>query len=176
MLNIYDIRIDKSEVAREEKMQILKYTEEYKQQVIDLILCIQNEEAKIDLSIEEQPDLLDIKEYYFRTGGNFLIAVYEKSVIGTIAYMNYGNGNAVLKKFFVKSDWRSKKVGLALYEKIMAELKAKGYKYVLLDTPSAATQSHRFYERAGFKRIEKTALPFHYEYPDRNSYLYLLSL
>lgn len=160
----------------EGKMEILQYTEEYKQQVIDLILYIQNEESKIGLSLEEQPDLLDVKEYYFRSGGNFLIAVYDNKVIGTLAYMNYGDGNAVLKKFFVKSEWRGKKVGLALYEKILAELKAKGYQCVLLDTPSVATQSHRFYEKAGFWRIEKTARPFHYEFPDRNSYLYLLSL
>ncbi len=158
-------------------MRIIRYEKGYQQQVIELILHIQNEEAGIDLSLAEQPDLLDIENSYFRGGGDFLLAVQENNeVIGTLAYMNYGNGNAVLKKFFVRSDWRSRRVGLALYVEILNELKSEGYQNVLLDTPAVATQSHRFYERAGFRRIEKSELPFLYEYPDRNSYLYLLSL
>ncbi|MCD8378881.1 MAG: GNAT family N-acetyltransferase [Lachnospiraceae bacterium] len=79
-------------------------------------------------------------------------------------------------KFFVEADWRGKKVGLALYEKLINELKAKEYRYAVLDTPSVARKSHEFYERAGLKKISKEELPFKYEYPDRNSYLYLLSI
>lgn len=45
-------------------MEIIKYREEYKQQIIDLILHIQNEEAGINLQIGEQPDLLNIPLYY----------------------------------------------------------------------------------------------------------------
>ena len=40
----------------------------YKQQVIDLILHIQNSEAKINLTIEEQPDLLNVPLYYEKNG------------------------------------------------------------------------------------------------------------
>lgn len=50
-------------------MQILTYQEKYKQQIIDLILHIQNSEAKINLSLEEQSDLLDIPAYYEKDGG-----------------------------------------------------------------------------------------------------------
>ena len=145
-------------------MDIIPYENAYRQAVIDLILHIQNDEAKIHLSLEEQPDLLDIPNAYEATGGKFWIAVDRGDVVGTLAFMNYGNGNAVLKKFFVRADWRKKKLGLALYQK------------VLLDTPSVATASHRFYERAGFRRIEKSDCPFPYHYPDRDSYLYLLIL
>ena len=45
-------------------MEIITYREEYKQQIIDLILAIQNEEAGINLSLEEQPDLLNIASAY----------------------------------------------------------------------------------------------------------------
>ena len=157
-------------------MESVKYIEKYQQQVIDLILYIQNEEARIKLSIEEQPDLLNIPDYYEKNGGGFWLAIEENKVIGTLAFMNYGNGNAVLKKFFVQADWRNKKVGLALYQTVIGYLKKSGYKQVLLDTPSVATVSHKFYERAGFHKISKSELPFQYAYPDRNSYLYLLKL
>ncbi len=157
-------------------MQICNYREQYRQQIIELILYIQNEEAKINLSLEEQPDLLDVPAYYEKNGGGFWIAVENEEVIGTLAFMNYGDGNAVLKKFFVRADWRSRRVGLALYETVLRYLKENGYKQALLDTPSVAKASHRFYEKAGFARISKEQLPFHYEYTDRDSYLYLLEL
>ena len=52
----------------------------------------------------------------------------------------------------------------------------KGVKHIILDTPSVAVVSHRFYERAGFKKISKDELPVDYTYPDRNSFLYMLDL
>ena len=50
-------------------MRIISYREELKQQIIDLILHIQNEEAKINLPLQQQPDLLDIKYSYISRGG-----------------------------------------------------------------------------------------------------------
>lgn len=81
-------------------MRIISYREEFKQQVIDLILHIQNEEAKINFTLQQQPDLLDIKDSYISRGGEFLVAIENGVVIGTIAFMNYGDHNAVLKKVF----------------------------------------------------------------------------
>ena len=157
-------------------MQISNYQEKYKQDIIRLILHIQNEEAKINLPLDEQPDLNDIPAYYQKDGGDFWVATENDSVIGTIAFMNYGNGNAVMKKFFVDAAWRNQKVGLKLYTTLLQRLEEDGYLLVLLDTPSVATASHRFYEKAGFKRISLSELPFEYHYPDRDSYLYLLKL
>lgn len=54
-------------------MEIITYQDKYKQQIIELILHIQNCEAKINLSVEEQPDLLDIPYYYQKNGGEFFI-------------------------------------------------------------------------------------------------------
>lgn len=157
-------------------MNIIEYTDNYAQQVIDLILHIQNNEAKINLSIDEQPDLLDVKKYYFNNKGNFWLAVEGNELIGTIGLMNKGNGNGVLKKFFVCRNYRNKKIGLALYEKLYEYAVENNFKYLLLDTPSVALSSHKFYKKAGFNKIDKTQIPFEYDYPDRDSYLYLLSL
>lgn len=171
-----DSEVQISNLESEILMKIIEYNEKYRCQIIDLILHIQNNEAKINLTIEEQPDLLDVPSYYNKNGGSFWIAVDDEEVIGTLAFMNYGNNNAVLKKFFVRADLRNKKIGLALYQTAISYLKENGYKKVLLDTPSVAKASHHFYEKAGFKRIEKNEIPFHYDYPDRDSYLYLLKL
>jgi RimJ/RimL family protein N-acetyltransferase len=58
----------------------------------------------------------------------------------------------------------------------MQKVKEDGYRRILLDTPSVAEASHRFYEKSGFVRISKSDLPFRYEYADRNSLLYLLEI
>lgn len=157
-------------------MEIIQYSNEYKDEVIALILDIQNNEAKIGLSLEEQPDLLDIESAYIAEGGNFWIAIDKGDVVGTIALMKFNSEWSVLKKFFVQMDYRSKKVGLALYEQLLGYAKTKGVKHIILDTPSVAGKSHKFYERAGFKQIDKTLLTIPYSYPDRNSLLYQLDL
>ncbi|MCD7741461.1 MAG: GNAT family N-acetyltransferase [Ruminococcus sp.] len=157
-------------------MEIFCYQEKYKNAVIDLILHIQNEEYKIDLTLDEQPDLMDIVSFYQKGGGEFWVAINDGEIIGTIAFMNYGDSNAVLKKFFVRSDYRGKGIGLALYLNAYNYLVEHNYHKILLDTPSIAKDSHHFYQKAGFKRITACDLPFHYEYPDRDSYLFLLNL
>lgn len=56
-------------------MKIEAYSGKYDDEIIALVLSIQNEEAKIDLSLVEQPDLTDIARFYQKDGGNFWIAL-----------------------------------------------------------------------------------------------------
>ncbi len=156
-------------------MEITLYKESYKQQIIDLVLHIQNEEAKINLSLEEQPDLLDIPQNYTANGGRFWVAADGNQVVGTVGLMKEGD-TGILKKFFVHKDWRAKKVGLALYQSLLRFAEEQKLARIILDTPSVAEKSHRFYEHAGFRRITKEELPVPYHYPDRHSYLYMLTM
>lgn len=157
-------------------MEIIQYKDEFKDGVIELILDIQNNEAKINLSISEQPDLLSIHEAYINHGGNFWVAVDKGYIVGTIALMRIDDEWSVLKKFFVRSDYRSQKIGLALYDKLLEFAKEKGFLHIILDTPSVATKSHSFYEHAGFRKIGKEELQVQYTYPDRQSILYQLDI
>lgn len=157
-------------------MQIETYSGKYDDEIISLILAIQNEEAKIDLSLQEQPDLLHIGESYQQNGGEFWLAMADGMVIGTIGLMLKERNCAVLKKFFVKKEYRSQKVGLALYEELIKYAKRANVKHIILDTPSVAKASHKFYEKAGFCKISTAELPISYVYPDRESLLYMLDL
>ncbi len=157
-------------------MKIITYQEKYKQQIIDLILHIQNEEAKINLSLEEQPDLLDIPNYYEKDGGEFWLAVEDNTVIGTLALMNKGNSNGILKKGFVNKEHRKRGILTELYRTLLDYAIKNNIKQLMFDTPSVAADCHRFFEKEGYVRISKSEQPFEYEYPDRNSYLYLLKL
>ncbi len=157
-------------------MTIETYSGRFDDEIIALILSIQNDEAKIGLSIEEQPDLLDIHRCYQQSGGEFWLALSDGRVIGTIGLMLKENQCAVLKKFFVEKTFRSQKVGLALYNELIKFAVSKGIRHIILDTPAVAHASHKFYEKAGFYRISTAELPVPYSYPDRDSMLYLLNL
>lgn len=157
-------------------MQIEAYSGKYDEEIISLILDIQNNESKINLSLEEQPDLLTIHKSYQENGGEFWIALDQGKVIGTLGLMMKADHCAIMKKFFVKKEYRSQKVGLALYKKLLELAKEAEIKHIILDTPSVAHTSHRFYEKAGFRKIKTEELPIPYEYPDRDSILYMLDL
>lgn len=157
-------------------MEIETYSGKYDDEIINLILSIQNDEAKIGLTLQEQPDLLDIHLSYQQPGGEFWIALSDGRVIGTIGLMLKENHCAVLKKFFVEKAFRLQKVGLSLYNELLKYAISKGIHHIILDTPTVAHASHKFYEKAGFYRISTEELPVAYSYPDRDSILYLLNL
>ena len=157
-------------------LKIETYSGKYDDEIINLILSIQNDEAKIGLSLQEQPDLLDIHHCYQQSGGEFWIALSDGRVIGTIGLMLKENHCAVLKKFFVEKAFRLQKVGLSLYNELLKYAISKGVHHIILDTPAVAHASHKFYEKAGFYRISAAELPMAYSYPDRDSILYLLNL
>lgn len=157
-------------------MEIIQYKDEFRNDAIDLILGIQNNEANVNLTIEDQPDLLNITESYLNRDGNFWLAVDNGRVVGTIALMSIDGEWSVLKKFFVRADYRSQKIGFALYSELLEFAKQKGYRHIILDTPSVAVKSHAFYERAGFRLISKLELKVQYNYPDRHSLLYQLDI
>ena len=157
-------------------VSIQTYDGRYDEQIIRLILSIQNDEAGIGLSLDEQPDLKDIAEAYQKGGGEFWLALDGSRVVGTVALMRKGDACGVLKKFFVDAEYRGRKIGLALYRELLAFAEREGLRHIILDTPSVAEASHRFYERSGFRRIDKSELPVPYSFPDRQSLLYMLDL
>ena len=157
-------------------LEIETYSGKWDKEILSLILSIQNDEAKIGLSLQEQPDLLDIHRSYQQPGGQFWIALSDGKVVGTIGLMLKDDHCAVLKKFFVKKEFRSQKVGLSLYRELLAYAIGKGVRCIILDTPAVAQASHHFYEKAGFRKISAAEVPVPYSYPDRDSILYLLNL
>lgn len=158
---------------------ITTYDDKYKEEVIKLILYVQNVEYEVGISIEEQPDILDIQSNYIKDNGNFWVALNDKEeVVGSIGLQKKTNEVAVLKKFFVYKDYRGKEIGIGtgLYEALLNFAKIQGFSKLILDTPSKAIRSHGFYKKVGFKEINKGDLPIQYDYSDRDSLIFELDL
>lgn len=138
-------------------MKIIKFDEQYKDQVIQLVSFIQRQEFHVNITPEEQPDLQDIKGYF--KDGNFWIAVDQGQVVGTIGLCNLGNGNGALKKMFVRADYRGTGIAQQLLKELLMWVTEHSYKMIYIGTVSVVYAAHRFYEKNGFIEISQEELP-----------------
>lgn len=141
-------------------------------EVATFILTIQREDVGLDVPIEEQPELLDIT-YAYRNGG-FWLAIAGSEIVGTVGIIRYGS-SGILKKMFVRQDHRGPSgASHSLYDKALDWTFAHGLTAIFLDTPSVATRSHAFYQRKGFRPVDRSELPEDYDFPDRDSLIFKL--
>jgi GNAT superfamily N-acetyltransferase len=131
------------------------------QQIIDLILPIQQIEFGVPITLEDQPDLLDIEKSYLSGGGNFWAALSDEAVVGTIALIAIGNGKGVIRKMFVRKDFRGKEQGIAqdLLGNLILYCKTENITDLYLGTVDILQAAMRFYERNGFVKVRKQDLP-----------------
>ena len=142
-------------------IKIETYTEKYKPHIATLILNIQNNEFNVPLTIADQPDLLDIENFYFKKNSSFWVAVEDEKLIGTIALIDFDNGQAALRKMFVHKDYRGKEkgVGQLLLNKLLTWCNEKNITEIYLGTVEQLHAAKRFYVKNGFVKIDKAALP-----------------
>lgn len=159
------------------EVKIIPFEERYTADVVDLILSIQRGEFGIDLTVEDQPDLLKIKEEYMETGGNFWIALSEDKVVGTIALVKLENHCGAIKKMFAAPAFRSdKRVGKALLDTLLAHCRAEGYQKIYLGTVDRLKAAQRFYAKNGFVRCEKADMPQDYHLMDVDDVFFVKDL
>src|SRR4051794_28546403 len=105
--------------------QIVPYREEFQNQVGSLIVGIQSQEFQVPITLEDQPDLVAVDDFYRHGKGDFWVALKGGDVIGTIALRDIGNSQGALRKMFVDRDYRGseKGVGLALLNHLMQAAK-----------------------------------------------------
>ncbi|MCG8634326.1 MAG: GNAT family N-acetyltransferase [Desulfobacterales bacterium] len=143
------------------KIEIRPFTDLYRDGVVDVILPIQKGEFKIPITLEAQPDLLDIPGAYQKDQGNFWVALAGEEVVGTIAIIDLGNGVGALRKMFVKDAFRGREQGVAdmLLSVLLDWCGNKGFRDIFLGTTEKFLAAHRFYEKNGFSEVAKRALP-----------------
>lgn len=144
--------------------------------VREFVLNIQNDEFKLGFKESDQPDLIDTEKFYH--SGNFWTARINGEIMGTIGLQNLDNHNGVLRKMFVRQDYRGAepKIAQMLFDVLIAFSRSINLKVIWLDTPAIATASHRFYEKNGFQQTDKFNLPENYMFPDKNSKIYKFAI
>lgn len=131
------------------------------QAVVDVILPIQQSEFGIAITLEGQPDLLDIPGFYQRDNGAFWVAESGGTVVGTVALLDIGNRQAALRKMFVAKSHRGHEHGIAkhLITTLFEWCRSRNIDEIYLGTTGAFLAAHRFYEKNGFSELAKCDLP-----------------
>lgn len=156
-----------------EDFQIRPWRQADQEGVIALISGIQRGEFGLSITPQDQPDLMNIDGFYRSQGrpgaGEFWVAdaqgEAEGAVVGCIALLDIGNAQAALRKMFVAADWRGPRPGgqgsvaKALLCALLEHARAGGVAEIFLGTTTRFLAAHRFYEKHGFARIDKAALP-----------------
>jgi len=131
--------------------------------VAAFILGIQRGEFGLPISLEDQPDLLDIPGFYMQgahgPGGFWVAKGVAGAVLGTLALLNIGEGQGALRKMFVAPAARGSGLAAALLAELFAFCAGARIAEVFLGTTDRYLAAHRFYAKHGFARIDKAALP-----------------
>ncbi|WP_370901574.1 GNAT family N-acetyltransferase [Chryseobacterium gossypii] len=160
------------------KKEIKTIGNAYSEQAIDLILNIQQKEFNIPITIKDQPDLKQIESFYTANGGNFWGTFVDGELVGTIALVKFDDNAGAVRKMFVKKEFRGKELNIAqnLLEELITYCCANGIKEIFLGTVSVLMAARRFYERNGFKLVEKEDLPAKFPLMSADNIFYSLEL
>lgn len=134
---------------------------QYSNAIVDLILNIQQKEFNVPITIEDQPDLFNITNFYHAGGGGFWGAFINEELVGTIALVKFSDNAAAIRKMFVKKEFRGKEFSIAqkLLETLITYCKENEINDLYLGTVSILEAALRFYEKNDFVRIQKEELP-----------------
>ena len=157
---------------------IQTFRPEHRDGVIDVILPIQQKEFGVAVTLEQQPDLLDVPGFYQHGAGNFWVAISDDRVVGTIALLDIGDGRAALRKMFVKQEYRGAQSGVAakLLEVLLKWCNERELAEVYLGTTAQFLAAHRFYEKHGFTEIAMQQLPRSFPIMSVDTKFYLRTL
>lgn len=160
-------------------ISIIPFIPEYTTSVINLIVSIQREEFGLNITAQDQPDLHEIPHFYQTGKGNFWIALHQQRVVGSIALLDIGAGQAALRKMFVHRDFRGPVYGTAqlLLTALLDWAKTHQIGQIYLGTTAKFLAAHRFYEKNGFTELAQADLPAQFPIMsvDTKFYQYVLS-
>jgi len=142
--------------------------------VVQLILPIQREEFGVNITLEDQPDLLDVEGYYKASGGEFWGAFAEGELVGTIALIFIGHAGGAIRKMFVRKENRGRQLGIAqqLMDTLIEYCSQHGIENIYLGSVEAMKAAHRFYERNGFQRVQRNEIPGYFPFMKPDNVFY----
>lgn len=143
------------------QISIAAFSDADQRGVLNVILPIQQREFGIPITESDQPDLTNIPEFYQSGTGGFWVARANDEVIGTVGLKDIGQGQAALRKMFVAAPFRGRELGVAgkLLDVLLAHARARGVVEIFLGTTDKFLAAHRFYEKQGFRELQKAGLP-----------------
>lgn len=117
-----------------------------------------------------EEELAGLPGKYAEPDGRLLLAYSDGSLAGCVALRKLDDRTGEMKRLYVRGEFRGKKVGAVLMERIIADASHIGYRAIRLDTfPPKMEAAVRMYHKFGFGEI-----PPYYDNPhDETLYMEL---
>ncbi len=100
-------------------------------------------------------ELEHLEEKYGKPGGRLYLAYYKGEVAGCIGLRKIDEQKGELKRLYVKDNFRGKKIGAMLVDRIIADAKEIGYHFLLLDTLPFLKVAQDLYKTRGFMIVDR---------------------
>lgn len=129
---------------------IRKCHESDQKEVRDLIVRIMAKEFPKEAATFPVEDLENIASSYGKLGEAFFVAVSNGRVVGSVAVKQEDERTALLRRLFVASDFRRKKIGSQLIDRAVQFCREVGYHELIFKTTSAMENAVQLCEKKGF--------------------------
>ena len=100
-------------------------------------------------------ELLHLEGKYGPPYGRLYLAYFDQKLAGCIALRQLDDTRCEMKRLYVRPAFRRQHIGGILVSKVIADAKAIGYRYLLLDTFPFLDVAIRMYEKIGFRYIPR---------------------
>ncbi len=116
----------------------------------DLIAGIMAQEFPKEASTFPTSDLEDISSSYGHLAEAFFVAATNGRIVGTVAIKQEDKRTAMLRRLFVDSQYRRKKIGSQLIERAIQFCREVGYDELIFKTTSTMKSAVQICEKKGF--------------------------
>ena len=102
-----------------------------------------------------EEELSHLEEKYGPPSGRRYLARCGKEAAGCIGLKKIDDQNCEMKRFYVRPQFRGRKLGVQLMQKIIMDAREIGYSHMLLDTLPFLEDAIRMYKKSGFYTIDR---------------------
>ena len=108
----------------------------------------------VDLSFQGfAREVHDLPGEYAPPGGDLYVARLHHAAVGMVAFRTCADGQAEMKRLYVRPTARGSGVGRRLIEIVLAAARDRGHHRMVLDTLPIMQSAQRMYEEFGFRDI-----------------------
>ena len=135
---------------------------ERKEDVLALFIQYTESIAKLDPYVRKTlqtqhfgEELQNLEAKYGMPKGRLYLAVVDGNAVGCGALTYNSDEYCEMKRLFVKPEYRGAHIAQQIVDRLIADARAIGYKYMRLDTFPFAEEAIRLYEKNGFRYVGK---------------------
>jgi GNAT superfamily N-acetyltransferase len=136
----------------ERDISIVEYKPEYQARFKEI-----NEQWITRNFVMEEEDVVTLEDPYghvLKNGGKIYIALYRGYPVGTCAYINMGDNAYEMIKMAVDENYRGLKIGLAIGEYSVQQIKETGArKIILFSNTEGSAVAIQLYRKLGFTEV-----------------------